>query len=283
MMAELNDPGSGMEALRNNQTPDMQAFSEYREMSPEEREMFRAFQSSKASRTNINNVPNAYLTRAAQQALDRSQALTEAANTAKRGSAVAMQMKGLLDSGTRTGFGAEIMSDLGRVAIAFGLDDSLGITRGQVAGAEAYVALSNSVILPQVKQLGFNPTDADLKFIVAGSPTLGKTVDGNRILLDTLIFNNERVIMLDEAQAQYFIDNADEFRTDPITAHRKMERYLMQLSQSDEFVLKRNELQARTVRLLSGADYADDNAAQQALQALRSDPYGTGKVGETPQ
>jgi hypothetical protein len=62
-----------------------------------------------------------------------------------------------------------------------------------------------------------------------------------------------------------------------------MERYLMQLSQSDEFVLKRNELQARTVRLLSGADYADDNAAQQALQALRSDPYGTGKVGETPQ
>ena len=77
------------------------------------------------------------------------------------------------------------------------------------------------MILPQVKQLGFNPTDADLRFIVAGAPTLGKSVEGNKILLETLIFNNERAIMLDEAQAQYFIDNEEGFKTNPLLEHVK--------------------------------------------------------------
>ena len=46
--------------------------------------------SKQAASTNINNVPNAYKT-AAKQALDRSEAVTEAARTARRGNDIALQ------------------------------------------------------------------------------------------------------------------------------------------------------------------------------------------------
>lgn len=91
-------------------------------------------------------------------------------------------MKNLLDQGVKTGFGQEVMLDLARAGQLFNPDFQV---KG-LAGKEAFQAYSNSVILPEVKKLGANPTDTDLKFIVQGSPSLAKTPAGNKLLLDTL-------------------------------------------------------------------------------------------------
>lgn len=91
-------------------------------------------------------------------------------------------MKNLLDQGVKTGFGQEVMLDLARAGQLFNPDFQV---KG-LAGKEAFQAYSNSVILPEVKKLGVNPTDTDLKFIVQGSPSLAKTPAGNKLLLDTL-------------------------------------------------------------------------------------------------
>ena len=66
-------------------------------------------------------------------------------------------MKALIDEGTRTGFGTETMVQLARAGQAF--DPNFKVSG--VAGAEAFQAFSNSVILPEVKKLGVNPTDTD--------------------------------------------------------------------------------------------------------------------------
>ena len=78
----------------------------------------------------------------------------------------------------------------------------------EVAGAEAFVANANAMIVPLVKQLGSNPTDKDLGFFVTASPTLGKSVEGNKLLLKGIKLSQARQIALSEA-AQNFIQQPD--------------------------------------------------------------------------
>jgi len=71
-----------------------------------------------------------------------------------------------------------------------------------LAGAEALQSISTNLVLPQVKQLGVNPTDTDLKFINTGSPGLSKTVAGNKLMLAALRLKLER-----EQDAAAFTNN----------------------------------------------------------------------------
>jgi len=123
-------------------------------------------------------------------------------------------MKALIEEGTRTGFGQETMLQLGRAGQAF--DPNFKIAG--VAGGEAFQAYSNAVILPEVKKLGVNPTDTDLKFIVQGSPNLSKSPQGNLILLDTLELKLKREQDLARFSNQWLSQNANTVKNNPIVA-----------------------------------------------------------------
>jgi hypothetical protein len=97
-------------------------------------------------------------------------------------------MQVLLDEGVKTGFGQETMLQFGKVGQVFNPDFNI---KG-LAGQEALQSISTNLVLPQVKQLGVNPTDTDLKFINTGSPSLSKTVAGNKLMLAALKLKLER-------------------------------------------------------------------------------------------
>ena len=97
-------------------------------------------------------------------------------------------MQILLDEGVKTGFGQETMLQFGKVGQVFNPDFNI---KG-LAGQEALQSISTNLVLPQVKQLGVNPTDTDLKFINTGSPSLSKTVAGNKLMLAALKLKLER-------------------------------------------------------------------------------------------
>jgi hypothetical protein len=126
-------------------------------------------------------------------------------------------MTALLDEGVRTGFGQETLLKLGQAGQLF---DPNFNTRG-LAGQEAFQAFSTQIVLPQVKQLGANPTDTDLKFIVTGSPGLSKTVEGNKLLLDTLKLKLQREQDLARFSNQWLATNSQTVKTDPIAAQVK--------------------------------------------------------------
>ena len=123
-------------------------------------------------------------------------------------------MKALIEEGTKTGFLSETMLQLGRAAQAF--DPNFKVAG--IAGAEAFQGLSNSVILPEVKKLGANPTDTDLKFIVQGSANLAKSPQGNLILLDTLELKLMREQDMARFSNQWIAQNAKIIKNDPIVA-----------------------------------------------------------------
>jgi hypothetical protein len=123
-------------------------------------------------------------------------------------------MKALIEEGTKTGFGQDTMLQLGRAAQAF--DPNFKVAG--IAGAEAFQGLSNSVILPEVKKLGANPTDTDLRFIVQGSANLSKSPQGNLILLDTLELKLKREQDLARFSNQWLAQNAQAVERNPIIA-----------------------------------------------------------------
>jgi len=116
-------------------------------------------------------------------------------------------LENIIDKGLQTGFGAELSLSLNRIGQAIVGPD---FKAGDIAGAESFAAGANQVILPLVKDLGVNPTDKDLDFVVKGSPELSKSVEGNRLMLKALKLANARAI-----DAHNF-DNA--FYTNPVNA-----------------------------------------------------------------
>jgi hypothetical protein len=126
-------------------------------------------------------------------------------------------MRNLLDQGVKTGFGQGLMLELGTAGQLFNPNFQV---KG-LAGQEAFQAYSNQVILPEVKKLGVNPTDSDLKFIVQGSPNLSKTPAGNRLLLDALELKLLREQDLATFSNNWLAKNSQIVKTDPIVAQTR--------------------------------------------------------------
>lgn len=171
-------------------------------------------------------------------------------------------MSTLLDEGVRTGFGQETLLKLGQAGQLF---DPNFNTRG-LAGQEAFQAFSTQVILPQVKQLGANPTDTDLKFIVTGSPGLSKTVDGNKLLLDTLKLKLQREIDYGKFSTRWMATNSNLIKTDPITARSRLETDFETYTQSSPlYGPAANTLRERFSAL--GGQTRGSEPARRAVQA----------------
>jgi hypothetical protein len=126
-------------------------------------------------------------------------------------------MQILLDEGVKTGFGQETMLQVGRVGQVFNPDFNI---KG-LAGQEALQSISTNLVLPQVKQLGVNPTDTDLKFINTGSPSLSKTVAGNKLMLSALRLKAERDQDLARFTNTWLSQNTKLTTTNPTQAYVK--------------------------------------------------------------
>jgi len=126
-------------------------------------------------------------------------------------------MQILLDEGVKTGFGQETMLQFGKVGQVFNPDFNI---KG-LAGQEALQSIATNLVLPQVKQLGVNPTDTDLKFINTGSPSLSKTVAGNKLMLSALRLKAERDQDLSRFTNTWLSQNTSLTTTNPTKAYVK--------------------------------------------------------------
>jgi len=127
-------------------------------------------------------------------------------------------MSQLIDQGVQTGAGAEAakaISKAGQLLVP-------GFNVDTVARTEAFDSLSKNVIIPQVKKLGANPTNTDLQFIVDSAPSIGKTPEGNKLLLNALEIGAKRDAALAEWTANWQMQNADLLERNPSQARAKL-------------------------------------------------------------
>jgi hypothetical protein len=170
-------------------------------------------------------------------------------------------MQTLLDEGVRTGFGQDTMLQLGRAGQFF--DPEFKI-KG-LAGQEAFQSFATGVILPQVKQLGVNPTDADLKFISTGSPGLSKTPEGNKLLLSALQLKLNREQDLAKFTNQFLASNQELVTKNPIQAYTKFNDAFDQYTQTSPLYGPASDSLRQRFNAL-GARSTGNPAARNALQ-----------------
>jgi hypothetical protein len=158
-------------------------------------------------------------------------------------------MQTLLDQGVRTGFGQEAVLQFQRAGQAFNPDYKVK----EIAGQESFVGAANQIILPQVKLLGVNPTDKDLDFIVKGSPSLGKSVAGNQLMLSGLKLKFERDKALAQFATQWQISNADLITSQPVIAEARFDEAMQQFMQTSPlYTTEVNRLRNQYSQILGG-------------------------------
>jgi hypothetical protein len=134
--------------------------------------------------------------------IEKFENLETAATASRTAVGKADQMLSLLDQGINTGFGARFGLALQQAGQFFNPNYAVK----EIAGKENFLSASNELVLPRVKQLGYNPTDADLKFINEANPLLTKSIAGNRLMLQTIRIVEARNIALFQ-EANRFIQS----------------------------------------------------------------------------
>jgi hypothetical protein len=185
----------------------------------------------------------------------------KAGRAAVAANSAVQSMQTLLDEGVRTGFGQDTMLQLGRAGQFF--DPEFKI-KG-LAGQEAFQSFATGVILPQVKQLGVNPTDADLKFISTGSPGLSKTPEGNKLLLSALQLKLNREQDLARFTNQFLASNQELVTKNPIQAYTKFNDAFDQYTQTSPLYGPASDSLRQRFNAL-GARSTGNPAARDALQ-----------------
>ena len=115
-------------------------------------------------------------------------------------------LKDMEDTGFETGALAKFKQIAGNIANTFGVEVNLE----GLSSNEMFEAVTNKVIVPLVKQLGRNPTDVDLKFIVASEANLSKTPEGNRLLIEAGMIKAQGELEYAYAVREYAKRLADE-------------------------------------------------------------------------
>lgn len=142
-------------------------------------------------------------------------------------------MKNLINEGVKTGIGAETakaVSKAGQLLVP-------GFNVESTSKLEQFDSLSKGVIIPQVKKLGANPTNTDLQFIVDSAPNIGKTPEGNLLLINALEIGAKRDAELANWTAEWQLQNAALLERSPSQARAKLFKDKMAFTK---------DLQART-------------------------------------
>ena len=155
------------------------------------------------------------------------QSVRDSGNKAVAGMKSVTRMQDILNSGLETGLGKEIALNISQ-PLKLILGDQFNTD--ELSKLEDFKAISNLVVLPQVKQLGFNPTNVDLAFIVQSSPQLKNTKQGNLLMLKALQEDYTRQEMLALKMEEWVIQNAESITNDPIVAGAKFNQYRNQVA-----------------------------------------------------
>lgn len=131
---------------------------------------------------------------------------------------------GVDEKGIVTGWGAEAAKTLTRFGQLF--DKNYNVD--DLAKIEEFEAISKKLVAPLVKQLGVNPTDRDLQFIVESSPTLGKSTLGNLLMLDALEESATRKQMLAAKVSEWELANSEMLAKDPNRARIELKSFILQ-------------------------------------------------------
>lgn len=101
------------------------------------------------------------------------------------------QLDVLLDTGVETGFGENWKK--GAKQLGSLIFDSEAAKK-DITQKDVFESVTNDFVSKRIKELGNNPTDADLAFIVSTAPGLEKTPEANKILVNVLKLSARRAI-----------------------------------------------------------------------------------------
>ena len=182
----------------------------------------------------------------------------EFANSAQNSNISLDTLENLLDQGVQTGFGQETLTNMQRLGQQIMGDD---YKASEIAGQEAFISLSTQMILPEVKKLGVNPTDKDLEFVVKGTPSLSKSIEGNRLMIAALKLSNARRIDEANFDTQFYGDpknvNATIFQRDQaFQEHRRNNPQIYSaepLKQAYADIMAKYSTDADVINVTSGA------------------------------
>ena len=171
-------------------------------------------------------------------------------------------LENIINQGLETGFGAEIGLSLNRIGQ---LISGPEYKAGEIAGAESFAAGANKLILPLVKELGVNPTDKDLDFVIKGSPELSKSVEGNKLMLKALKLSNARAIDQHNFDNSFYInpENAGKTEIDRNIAFQIHMAENPQIYSSEPLIQEYNALLEReAIRKLTDKDFVSTQGVE---------------------
>jgi len=175
--------------------------------------------------------------------------ISESANAARVALGNLNIMQSILDDPDfETGSLVPLRTEMAALMDNFGLLNNEAQT--QLNRATTFKALANNSILPLVKQLGVNPTDRDLMFVQSAAPTLGKTKEGNMLLIKTLTLAQNKKIEYQRLYAQLSAAN-------PALDHPTLE--LQTLQRVDEMFREEVNALREQAKFIKGNTTDDDN------------------------
>lgn len=128
----------------------------------------------------------------------------EAAATAQDTLGKLNQLDVLLDTGVQTGFGEGFKLALDRSGqFVFGDE----YKKQDISQKDTFNAVTNALVAPLIKNLGQNPTDRDLQFVIDTAPSLEKTEAANKILIKVLRLSAQRQIDENAFDQQFYLEN----------------------------------------------------------------------------
>ena len=157
------------------------------------------------------------------------------------------EMDSLLDSGVQTGGGVETLVNAKQVMQTIFPDL---IDAGELAKQENFLSVSLLYLTPKVKQLGTNPTDADLALFKTALPTLGKSVAGNKLIIDMLRLVEKRKVMEAEFVNSWLRENQDIVKSNAFVAGLNLDQALLGLRQTDAYSMPAKQLIQRRQDIL---------------------------------
>jgi|GEM_PF-5183760 len=155
------------------------------------------------------------------------------------------QLSQILDMGLQTGKVEPFLTELRAIGLNLGLDVK------NPSMPQVFSSITKQIVGPMVKDLGTNPTDIDLKLILDSYPSLGQTVEGNRILIEAINLKLDRDELLANSLMSFEDNNRDLLRSDPIAYRQQLDRMVLRTQNSEEFRKKSVlQLKARASALM---------------------------------
>ena len=214
---------------------------------------FKDFMTKNSSRqTNINMVSSP----GSKSTVDRFEKLNALSDTSFTTLNKLEELEGYLEEGVRTGFGVETATNLQKIKQFFNKDYKVK----EIAGVENFNAAATGLVLPLVKQLGVNPTDNDLVMTQKGATTLGKSVEGNRLLIKTLKLSNARQIFLFDALNK-FIQRPENknIESEGLQGRARIEAFLTKVKRESPIFAEAGKLLQEEYRNLTGEEMGKKN------------------------